>query len=105
MAGLVPAISLREPLCPPKRGRRDKPGDDNLLGAAQLHLSATDNAGDEIRDRLESCFRRFPLRRVPRARHQCDLDRGITFLLRDLDLLDRAVLITLALHDENGTRI
>ena len=30
MAGLVPAIPLRMALpCPPKRGRRDKPGDDN----------------------------------------------------------------------------
>ena len=28
MAGLVPAISLRDALCPPKRDRRDKPGDD-----------------------------------------------------------------------------
>ena len=31
MAGLVPAISLQEThVCPPKRGHRDKPGDDNL---------------------------------------------------------------------------
>jgi hypothetical protein len=28
MAGLVPAIPLREASCPPKRGPRDKPGDD-----------------------------------------------------------------------------
>jgi hypothetical protein len=28
MAGLVPAISIREALIPPKRDRRDKPGDD-----------------------------------------------------------------------------
>jgi len=28
MAGLVLAISIREAQCPPKRGRRDKPGDD-----------------------------------------------------------------------------
>jgi len=31
MAGLVPAISIRDALCPPYRGRRDKPGDDTLL--------------------------------------------------------------------------
>jgi len=30
MAGLVPAISLIEALCTPKRDRRDKPGDDKL---------------------------------------------------------------------------
>jgi len=29
MAGLVPAIPMRKAPCPPKRGRRDKPGDDN----------------------------------------------------------------------------
>jgi len=28
MAGLVPAISLRRAQCVPKRGHRDKPGDD-----------------------------------------------------------------------------
>jgi hypothetical protein len=28
MAGLVPAIPIMKALCPPKRGRRDKPGDD-----------------------------------------------------------------------------
>jgi hypothetical protein len=28
MAGLVPAIALREALCPSKRDHRDKPGDD-----------------------------------------------------------------------------
>src|ERR1035437_9164651 len=30
MAGLVPAISLRDAHCPPKRDHRDKPGDDKL---------------------------------------------------------------------------
>jgi hypothetical protein len=30
MAGLVPAISFRGARCPPKRGHRDKPGDDEL---------------------------------------------------------------------------
>jgi hypothetical protein len=29
MAGLVPAISLRDARCPPHRDRRDKPGDDS----------------------------------------------------------------------------
>jgi hypothetical protein len=40
MAGLVPAISLREaPLCQPNRDHRDKPGDDNsLLGALDEHM-------------------------------------------------------------------
>src|SRR5882672_2786564 len=28
MAGFIPAISLRDAPCPPKRDRRDKPGDD-----------------------------------------------------------------------------
>jgi hypothetical protein len=28
MAGLVPAISLRDAMCRPKRDHRDKPGDD-----------------------------------------------------------------------------
>ena len=31
MAGLVPAIPLRRALCVPKRGHRDKPGDDKLM--------------------------------------------------------------------------
>jgi len=29
MAGLVPAVSLRDAQCPPDRGHREKPGDDN----------------------------------------------------------------------------
>ena len=36
MAGLVPAISLREALCHPKRGHRDKPGDDKMERLATL---------------------------------------------------------------------
>src|SRR5450631_211916 len=38
MAGLVPAISLRDATCPPKRDHRDKPGDDkhNMLRALSL---------------------------------------------------------------------
>jgi hypothetical protein len=28
VAGLVPATPIRKALCPPKRDRRDKPGDD-----------------------------------------------------------------------------
>jgi hypothetical protein len=31
MAGLVPAIPIRRAQCPPKRDRRDKPGDDGLF--------------------------------------------------------------------------
>jgi hypothetical protein len=30
MAGLVPAIPIRDALRPPKRDRQDKPGDDRL---------------------------------------------------------------------------
>ena len=32
MAGLIPAISLTDALYPPKRDRRDKPGDDKWNG-------------------------------------------------------------------------
>ena len=32
MAGLVPAISLMDARGPPKRDRRDKPGDDKDIG-------------------------------------------------------------------------
>ncbi len=43
MAGLVPAISLRDALtqCPPKRDHRVKPGDDSSLLElfAGLHLA------------------------------------------------------------------
>ncbi len=39
MAGLVPAISLRDARCPPKRDHRDKPGDDSVL-----RLSAAESA-------------------------------------------------------------
>jgi hypothetical protein len=31
MAGLVPAIPLRRAQCVPKRGHRDKPGDDKEI--------------------------------------------------------------------------
>jgi hypothetical protein len=43
MAGLVPAISLRDALCSPKRCHRDKPGDDKLcyLAIAFWHASHT----------------------------------------------------------------
>ena len=39
---------------------------------------------------------------MARARQQRHLDRAIAFLLRDLDLLHRAVLVVLALHDQDG---
>ena len=35
MAGLVPAVPLREARCPPNRDRRDKPGDDEEDGSIQ----------------------------------------------------------------------
>src|SRR5882757_2257131 len=38
--GLVPAISLRDALCPPKRDRRDKPGDDDGEGSATPDLAS-----------------------------------------------------------------
>ena len=38
MAGLVPAISLRDALCHPKRDHRDKPGDDKLGKAGEKHM-------------------------------------------------------------------
>src|SRR5579885_3745023 len=40
MAGLVPAIPIREALCPPKRDRRDKPGDDKLRAMAEIHFTS-----------------------------------------------------------------
>ncbi|RDV01083.1 hypothetical protein DXH78_17735 [Undibacter mobilis] len=43
MAGLDPAISLRDAQCPPKRDHRDKPGDDNgaCCGAYDHFFSIT----------------------------------------------------------------
>ena len=42
MAGLVPAISLRDALCLPKRDHRDKPGDDkrSFLRVNSRHASS-----------------------------------------------------------------
>src|SRR5581483_4830269 len=69
---------------------------------SRLHpLVRPQRATDEIRDRPERRFRRLALRRMARAGQQHDLDRAVAFLLRDLDLLHRAVLVVLALHDEH----
>jgi molybdopterin synthase sulfur carrier subunit len=40
MAGLVPAILIRDVLCSPERDRRVKPGDDGIVSMAQLHFTA-----------------------------------------------------------------
>jgi hypothetical protein len=37
MAGLVPAIPIDVALCRPKRDRRDKPGDDNVIFGANSY--------------------------------------------------------------------
>jgi hypothetical protein len=39
MAGLVPAISIRDAPCPPKRDRRDKPGDDGCECCARAECA------------------------------------------------------------------
>src|SRR5215207_2828742 len=41
MAGLVPAISLRDAPCHPKRDRRDKPGDDSRENCVMPSLIGT----------------------------------------------------------------
>src|SRR5580658_10667675 len=57
---------------------------------------------DEVRDDLERKFRRLALWHVANARQHRSLNRAITRLLRGLELLERAVLILLALHDQDG---
>ena len=52
-------------------------------------------------DHRQASPRRLAVRRVAHARQQRDLDRAVAFLLRDLDLPRRAVLIVLALHDQD----
>src|SRR5262245_23714287 len=58
-------------------------------------------AGDEVRNRLERRLGRFALWRMAGARQQGNFDRAIALRLRHLDLLHGAVLIVLALHDQD----
>src|SRR5262252_7739592 len=53
----------------------------------------------ETCDRLQRRFGPLALGCVAGARDHRDLDRAIAFVLRNLDLADRAVLIVLTLHD------
>ena len=75
MAGLVPAIPLREPPCSPNRDRRDKPGDDDgegvelvgkCLHSAHLLLGSPDKRLPESFDfALDEIIERPKPRRVP----------------------------------------
>ena len=67
--------------------------------AGALVAASTRRTNSEITSSVD--LRRFTLRRVTRARQYGDFHRAIAFLLRHLDLLHRAVLIVLALHDEH----
>src|SRR5262245_62853198 len=55
----------------------------------------------ELRHRVEQQRRGLAMRRVPHAGQEGDLDRAIAFLARDLDVPDGAVLVGLALHDQD----
>jgi hypothetical protein len=52
MAGLVPAIPLRDALCPPKRDHRDKPGDDSRGAMLNVIASQTPTPGASTRRTL-----------------------------------------------------
>ena len=53
----------------------------------------------KILDRIQRRPRRFPVRRMSRPRDHGDIDRAVAFLLRDLDLAQRPVLVIHALQD------
>ena len=55
----------------------------------------------EFGDHAQGRLGRLAVRRVPRVRQQRDLDRAIALLLRHLDLPHGAVLVVLALHDQD----
>src|SRR5579862_9812396 len=56
---------------------------------------------NEVSDDLERKLGRLALWHVANARQHCGLDRAVTGLLRGLELLERAVLILIALHDQD----
>src|SRR5579872_2826622 len=56
---------------------------------------------DELRSRANGSLRRLAARIVSDAGQDRSLDRRIAFLLGDLDLAQRAVLVVLALHDQH----
>src|SRR5262245_15863295 len=56
---------------------------------------------DEVGDRSQGRLGRLAVRRVPRIRQQRDVDRAIALLLRYLDLPRGAILVVLALHDQD----
>ena len=59
------------------------------------------NAIDEIRENPERRLRRLPMRRMRRVRKHRHVDRAIAFLLGDLDLPERPVVIVSALQDRH----
>src|ERR1700722_17242087 len=56
---------------------------------------------DEVDDDLERKVRRLALWHMTNPRQHRGLDRAVTCLLRGLELLERAVLILFALHDQD----
>ncbi len=56
---------------------------------------------DEVGDRPQRRLGRLAVGRVPRIRQQRDIDRAIALLLRHLDLQHGAVLVILALYDQD----
>src|SRR5215831_14804913 len=67
------------------------------LALVMLAQQPVHEAGDGTQGRLE----RLAVRRVPRIRQQRDIDRAIALLLRHLDLPHGAILVVLALHDQD----
>src|SRR5262245_8047613 len=55
----------------------------------------------KLRYAREQKCRRLAMRRMPHAPIERDLDRAVAFLPRHLDLALRAILIVLALHDQD----
>ena len=53
--------------------------------------------------RVQRRPRRIAMRGMARARNDFQIDRAVTFLLRDLDLTQRSILVIRALHDHDGT--
>src|SRR5215472_15686330 len=73
------------------------PGID-LRGAFAMVAQEAMNEGS---DRIQGQGRGVSVGRMARAGQDRRLNRAVAFLLRGFDLLDRAVLVVGALHDEN----
>src|SRR5690349_14923534 len=81
-----PAAKNYRPESPPSGG--------GFVGTAQ-------GTHGEIDDGLQRRLRAFAERRVLHAGQQHHVDRAVALLLRDLDLLHRAVLVVFALNDQD----